>query len=180
MQIIDWSSLNPAQRRVALTRPALNDSGAIIEQVRAIIAAVRRDGDAAVSRFEREFGGRPADQSAAVARSSPGGLRVSPTEFAAARAALPTAALQALRVAIANVTTFHRAQLPRDFSLETQPGVRCERLVRPLGAVGLYVPAGSAPLPSTAIMLAVPAQIAGCRRTVLCTPARADSRADAA
>ena len=65
-------------------------------------------------------------------------------------------------------------------AVEIQPGVRCERLVRPIDAVGLYVPAGSAPLPSTVIMLAVPARIAGCARRVLCTPPQRDGRANAA
>jgi histidinol dehydrogenase len=65
-------------------------------------------------------------------------------------------------------------------SVEVQPGVRCERLIRPIAAVGLYVPAGSAPLPSTAVMLAVPARIAGCPHRVLCTPPQGDGRANAA
>ncbi|MDE2220332.1 MAG: histidinol dehydrogenase, partial [Gammaproteobacteria bacterium] len=76
------------------------------------------------------------------------------------------------------VRMFHAAQKPTDLAVETQPGVRCERLWRPLRAVGLYVPAGTAPLPSTAIMLAVPAAIAGCPLRILCTPARRDGRAD--
>jgi histidinol dehydrogenase len=62
--------------------------------------------------------------------------------------------------------------------VETTGGVVCERVTRPLGAVGLYVPAGGAPLPSTAIMLAVPAGLAGCPVRILCTPPRADGRAD--
>jgi histidinol dehydrogenase len=64
--------------------------------------------------------------------------------------------------------------------LETMPGVRCERIIRPITAVGLYVPAGSAPLPSAVIMLAIPARIAGCPRRVLCTPPRRDGGADPA
>jgi len=64
--------------------------------------------------------------------------------------------------------------------VETAPGVRCERMVRAIGRVGLYVPAGSAPLPSTALMLGVPAQLAGCREVVLCTPPRRDGSADPA
>jgi histidinol dehydrogenase len=63
-------------------------------------------------------------------------------------------------------------------SLDTAPGVRCERVLRPIARAGLYVPAGTAPLPSTALMLAVPARLAGCADVVLCTPPRADGRAD--
>jgi histidinol dehydrogenase len=75
------------------------------------------------------------------------------------------------------VHAFHAAQLPQPLALEIEPGVRCEQLVRPLSAVGLYVPAGSAPLPSTVIMLAVPARIAACPTRVLCTPPARDGRA---
>ena len=169
MQIIEWTSLDASGRQAALARPPALTSGEVIEQARAIVATVRRAGDAALLRYAQQFDGAALTQ-----------LRVSAEEFAAARAALPGAALQALRTAIANITAFHQAQVPADFSMETQPGVRCERLVRPIQAVGLYVPAGSAPLPSTAIMLAVPAQLARCPRRVMCTPARPDGRADPA
>jgi histidinol dehydrogenase len=169
MQILDWQSLDESARRAALARPSATSSSAVAEQARTIIAAVRSDGDAALQRYAQQFGG-----------ATPGGLRVTPQEFAAAHAALPDEALRALRIAIRNVSAFHLAQVPTGISIETQPGVRCERVVRPIQAVGLYVPAGSAPLPSTAIMLAVPAQIARCPMRVLCTPARADGRADPA
>lgn len=169
MQIIEWKSLDAIGRQAALSRPPALTSGEVIEQARAIVATVRSAGDAALLRYALQFDGAALTQ-----------LRVSAAEFAQARAALPGAALQALRTAIANITAFHQAQVPADFSMETQPGVRCERLVRPIQAVGLYVPAGSAPLPSTAIMLAVPAQLARCPRRVMCTPARPDGRADPA
>ena len=167
MQILDWQSLDAAGRRAALARPPAGSSAEVISQARTIIAAVRSRGDAALRDYAREFDG--------VELAS---LRVTPAEFAVAGAALAPLAHAALATAIANVSTFHRAGLPVALSLETQPGVRCERVWRPIQAVGLYVPAGSAPLPSTAIMLAVPAGIALCPQRVLCTPARADGRAD--
>jgi hypothetical protein len=80
-------------------------------------------------------------------------LRVSDEEFDVAAAALSPAALAAIDIAIANVRRFHEAQLPGSIDMETMPGVRCERVCHPIDAVGLYVPAGSAPLPSAAIML---------------------------
>jgi len=169
MQIMDWDRLDAAGRRAALRRPPATTSETVRAQTRDIIATVRREGDVALRRYALEFDGAALNE-----------LQVSAAEFAAAHAALPQAALQALRVAIANVTAFHRAQIPADIRLEVQPGVLCERLVRPIQAVGLYVPAGSAPLPSTAIMLAVPALLAGCPLRVLCTPARADGQADPA
>ena len=139
-----------------------------MKQAQTIIQSVRRDGDAALRALARQFDGIEL-----------GALQVTDAEFAQAQAQVSAAAVAAMRTAIENVRSFHRAQLPAALSLETQPGVRCERIWRPLRSVGLYVPAGSAPLPSTAIMLAAPALIAGCAQRVLCTPARADGGADA-
>jgi histidinol dehydrogenase len=159
MQILDWQQLDAAGRRAALGRPAAALQPQILQQAQAIIDAVRSEGDAAIRRCALEFDG-----------VAPAELRVSAAEFDAARAQLTTDELAALEKAIANVDCFHRAGMPTELSLEVQPGVRCERLIRPIGAVGLYVPAGGAPLPSTVIMLAVPARIAGCALRVLCTP----------
>lgn len=168
MQIIDWQSIDESARRAVLSRAPAAASEAVLKQAQTIIERVRRDGDAALRACAREFDGVDL-----------GALQVTADEFARARAALPSEALAAMRVAIGNVRAFHRAQLPSAIALDTQPGVRCERIWRPLRAVGLYVPAGTAPLPSTAIMLAVPATLAGCRQRVLCTSARADGKADA-
>jgi histidinol dehydrogenase len=88
--------------------------------------------------------------------------------------------MAALECAIANVQAFHSAQVLQPLALETMPGVRCERIIRPISAVGLYVPAGSAPLPSTVVMLAVPARIAGCARRILCTAPTPEGHANPA
>ncbi len=169
MQILDWQSLSLQQRANALARPAAGLAAQTLAEARAIIDDVRTGGDAALLRYAREFDG--------VELSS---LEVSSAEFAAARVALAAADIAALERAIANIDTFHRATQPSAVAIEVQPGVRCERLIRPIGAVGLYVPAGSAPLPSTVLMLAIPARIAGCSRRVLCTPPQRDGAANAA
>jgi histidinol dehydrogenase len=78
--------------------------------------------------------------------------------------------LEAMDEAIARITAFHIAGKPAPVSMETAPGLRCEARYLPISPVGLYVPGGSAPLISTVIMLAVPAQIAACEKVVLCTP----------
>jgi histidinol dehydrogenase len=169
MQTINWQSLDAAGRRTALARPAATGSPALIGQVRVIIERVRREGDAALLAYGREFDG-----------IEPATLQVGSAELEQALARLAPPPRRALEIAIDNIGRFHRAQLPAELSLETSPGVRCERLRRPLQAVGLYVPAGVAPLPSTAIMLAVPAAIAGCPQRVLCTPPRRDGHADPA
>jgi histidinol dehydrogenase len=87
---------------------------------------------------------------------------------------LPEEVTAAFDVAYNNIRAFHAAQRGGDASVETMPGVVCRRVTRPIGAVGLYVPGGTAVLPSSALMLAVPAQIAGCRTVVLATPPRPD------
>ena len=79
----------------------------------------------------------------------------------------------AIEAAIANIRTFHAAQVQPVVRVETQPGVLCELRTQPISRVGLYVPGGSAPLPSTVMMLAIPASLAGCREVVLCTPSPA-------
>jgi histidinol dehydrogenase len=169
MEILHWEALNPAARAAALARPAVGLAARTLEQARAIIQAVRADGDAALARLTREFDG-----------VASGTLAVSDAEFEAARAALEPQQIRAIERAIANVEAFHRAERSAPVQLEVEPGVRCERLLRAIGAVGLYVPAGSAPLPSTVVMLAVPARLAQCPTRVLCTPPQRDGRANAA
>lgn len=165
----NWSALSVPERDALLERPALGDHGRIAERAAEIIATVRRRGDAALREYANRFDG-----------CELGELKVSASEFAAAEASLPGRAIAAIDTAIANVRLFHEQQLPGEIDICVAPGVRCQRQNRPIDAVGLYVPAGTAPLPSTAIMLAVPASIAVCPRRVLCTPAGPDGTVDAA
>jgi histidinol dehydrogenase len=169
MRILDWTSLSQPQRIDALRRPAQRDASATRKAAQDIIDAVRRDGDAAVLKLTEKFDG--------VRLTS---MQVTPPEFEAAERALTAAQTAAIERAIANVRKFHAAQMAAPLRVETAPGVMCERFSIPIRAVGLYVPAGSAPLPSTAIMLAVPAAIAGCPVRVLCTPPARNGSADAA
>ncbi len=164
-----WSELSPDEQAALLLRPALLDNQTIREQASKIIATVRRDGDAALFDFARQFEGRGLIS-----------LKVSKQEIADAEAALRPAAIKAIDTAIANVRRFHEAQLPAEIDMCVSPGVRCERRSQAIDSVGLYVPAGSAPLPSAAIMLAVPAAIAGCPVRVLCTPADENGNVNAA
>lgn len=166
MQILDWNTLDPPARRAALARPSLGSRADIAARAADIVARVRAEGDTALLALTRELDG--------VALES---LQVGRGELRAARATLEDAQLAALETAYANVRAFHEASAPQPLALEVMPGVHCERIVRPIASVGLYVPAGSAPLPSAVIMLGVPAQIAGCRERVLCTPPRRDGTA---
>ena len=169
MRLIDWKTLTPAERRSALRRPAMRDARGVEADARRIIDAVRGNGDAALADLTRRLDGVSLESFA-----------VEPKEFAAAERALDPVQHAAIDTAIAAVRSFHAAQMQPPLCIETAPGVRCERITVPIGAVGLYVPAGSAPLPSTAIMLAVPAAIAGCPVRVISTPARAHGGADPA
>ena len=167
--ILNWSSLSAEQRRQALRRPLQQETAALQDRVREIIRDVRERGDAALLEFTRRFDGVSLDA-----------IEVTTAEFAAAETALDTEQRQAVDRAIANVRHFHEAQIGAPLRVETAPGVVCERQFRPIDAVGLYVPAGVAPLPSAAIMLAVPARIAGCPTRIICTPPRRDGSADPA
>lgn len=169
MRILLWRELDAAGRSAALARPAFALQSRTLSEAQAIIDAVRAEGDAAIARITRDLDGIDLADA-----------RVSEAEFAAARAELAVEDVRALELSIRNVERFHRAAMPQPLRLEVQPGVHCERLVRPLRSVGLYVPAGSAPLPSTVVMLAVPAAIAGCPQRVLCTPPQRSGRANAA
>lgn len=169
MQTVRWTELAAVERQRLLTRPAIRDGGSIAAQAAAIIERVRQEGDVALRDLTARFD--HVDLST---------LQVADDEFAWAEAALTSEQRQAIGAAAENIATFHRAQQPTDLTVTTAAGVTCERVTRPIPRVGLYVPAGSAPLPSTALMLAVPASLAECPRVVICTPPRADGRADPA
>ncbi len=96
------------------------------------------------------------------------------TPDAAAAEKIDPVVKEAFETAYQNISNFHLAQLPKDLYVETMPGISCRRTARPIERVGLYVPGGSAILPSTALMLAIPAKIAGCREIVLATPPKKD------
>jgi histidinol dehydrogenase len=169
LPIIDWSTLDEPQRTALLRRPAQRDAATLLERAGRIVSDVRARGDAALREYTEQLDRVRLDS-----------LAVGAAELDAAEAALTGEQLAALRRAIDTVTMFHERQVVEPLSIETSPGVTCERIIVPIGAVGLYVPAGTAPLPSTAIMLAVPARIAGCPVRVLCTPPRPDGTADPA
>ncbi len=169
MRILDWNSLAPVQREQALRRPAQQHAAAAQQAARDIIDAVRRDGDAAVQALTEKFD--------AVRPSS---LQVTAQEFSAAERSLDAVQTRAIERAIAAVRLFHAAQTSAPLRVQTAPGVVCERFSVPIHAVGLYVPAGVAPLPSTAIMLGVPAVLAACTVRVMCTPPNRDGAADPA
>lgn len=167
MNIVEWSASNAGERAAALERAPQVTGTEVRDGVARIVAQVRADGDATLRALTRRYDG-----------CELGPLAVSPGEFDAADALVPSELKLAVAQARERIELFHRATAPVDVALNTAPGVRCERVLRPLRRVGLYVPSGSAPLPSTVLMLAVPAAIAGCRDVVMATPANAQGECD--
>ncbi|WHR52266.1 histidinol dehydrogenase [Vibrio furnissii] len=159
MRTVVWQSLSETQQDSILERPAIAEGANITAAVSEVIAKVRAEGDAALLALTAKFD-----------RVTPESIRVTQDEIDAASARLSDEMKQALEQAYTNITKFHKAQKPQPIKVETMPGVVCEQVTRAINKVGLYIPGGSAPLPSTVLMLGVPAQIAGCRQVVLCSP----------
>ncbi|EPF7975142.1 histidinol dehydrogenase [Vibrio harveyi] len=159
MRTVVWQSLSETQQDSILERPAITEGANITAAVSEVIAKVRKEGDAALLELTEKFD-----------RVQPGSIRVSTQEIDEASARLSEKMKNALEQAYENIAKFHKAQKPQPIKVETQPGVVCEQVTRPIQKVGLYIPGGSAPLPSTVLMLGVPAKIAGCRKVVLCSP----------
>ena len=160
-----WNALDEEHRRAVLERLAAPADPALEERVKAIMKQVRTGGDTALRQLEAELDGVELEE-----------IEVSETELAEAGSLLSESQRQAIHTALNNIRTCHAAQKPADLRTEPVPGVICEQRYLALQSVGLYVPAGTAPLPSTAMMLAAPAQLAGCRQRILCAPPAADGR----
>lgn len=165
--VIVWNDLTAAQRGAALQRPVQAVGASLRENVTRLIDQVRADGDNTLRALTRRFDG-----------CELGEFEVDEAEFERAEQIVSDELKRAIDSAIRRLEAFHRAGAPSDYAVATEPELICERMVRPIERVGLYVPAGTAPLPSTAMMLGVPARIAGCSEVVLCTPPRADGFAD--
>ena len=142
-----------------LCRRAEQDNSLIAERVASIVERVAMQGDKALYELAEQIDG--------VKLAS---LVVSEQEFSEAEQRVSEDVKAAIEVAVQNIEAFHRAQLPAEVRVETQPGVVCVQRPVAIGKVGLYIPGGTAPLFSTVLMLALPAKIAGCKEIVLCTP----------
>lgn len=142
-----------------LTERNIPDDSKVQDAVEAIINKVRTDGDKALIQYARDFDHTDIDT-----------LEVSEAEIAAAINAIPDEMKRTIQAAADNIRKFHSAQMPGVVDVETTAGVRCVQRPVPIQRIGLYIPGGQAPLFSTVLMLAIPAQIAGCPEVVLCTP----------
>ncbi len=143
-----------------LQRPRI-DLASVQNIVDPIIDDVRQRGDAALIEFALKFDRATIRSTVYIPR---------PTD----QIPLDSATKEAFLLAYRNIRAFHEAQIPVSLVVETMPGVVCRREARPIQRVGLYVPGGTAILPSSVLMLGVPAQVAGCETVIIATPPRAD------
>jgi histidinol dehydrogenase len=163
------SELSAADRSVIVARTTTTTPD-LRERVRVIVDQVRTGGDTAVRELNRLHGGGLPWQD-----SRPPALRIPREELAAARDALPRELRRALEAMAANIESFHRLEVPpAEQWVDVAPGVRVGRVWRGLGRVACYVPGGSAPLPSSLLMGAIPARLAGVRELVVATPSGRD------
>ena len=158
-----WNEENQQAQQAVLTRPAVTASKEVEAICIDILNAVKTEGDAALLKMAKEFDKRETPR-----------LLVPIEEINQAEQLLSNELKAAIETAYANVKRFHQAQLPKDIKLTTQPGVLCELKYQAIEAVGIYVPGGSAPLPSSVIMQGVLAQLSGAQTVVLTTPVKAD------
>lgn len=158
-QTINWQETSEQQKTDALARPAIADNALLSTQVANILSQVQKQGDKSLFALTEQFDG--------IALTS---LKVTAEQVQEAKLALTDKRLKAINTAYEHIRSFHSAQAPEDIFVETCSGVRCTLKTEAIESVGLYIPAGTAPLPSTVLMLGVPAQITGCDRTVLVCP----------
>ncbi|MBR2370136.1 MAG: histidinol dehydrogenase [Paludibacteraceae bacterium] len=152
----DWESL--------LKRPQ-HDTSSLNEIVSGVLNEIKNEGDDAVRRYELKFDKADLKE-----------LAVGEEEMTEAECLVPEELKSALKTAASNIRKFHEAQSHNLPKIETTPGVVCYQKAVAIEKVGLYVPGGTAPLFSTVLMLAIPADIAGCKEIVLCTPPNAEGK----
>lgn len=159
MQTLIWNTLTEQEKQTYLARPAQVIGESVKAAVDEIKTNVLTNGDKALFEFGEKFDKVKLDS-----------LVISKARIEQAESRISPELKKAIQNAKANIETFHKAQQNQEVDIETQSGVRCQVVTRPINAVGLYIPGGSAPLFSTVLMLAVPAKIAGCKKIVLCSP----------
>lgn len=159
MKTVIWAELSAAEQAQQLARPAMADSASLGNTVADIITAIRKEGDSALIGYTQRFDKLAGDN-----------VTITASDVEQATARLGSEIKTAISTAYQQVVKFHQAQVQDVIKVETMPGIVCEMHTQAIESVGLYIPGGSAPLPSTVIMTGAPAQIAGCARLVLCSP----------
>lgn len=142
-----------------LTKRSAINFESVFEKVRKVIEDVKTNGDMAIKAYTKRFDGVEL-----------GDFLVSEKEIRNACARISPETKEAFMVAAQNIEKFHKAQITNEKIVQTSKGVNCFRKLRAIEKIGLYVPGGTAPLPSTVLMLGIPAKIAGCKEIIMCTP----------
>lgn len=154
-----YKNLSEDEIKRLLQRPKMKFQS-IFGEVEPIIHKVKAEGDAGISYFNKKFDGVKPDP-----------IVIRPQEK---NVSIDEGVRQTINTAFDNIFRFHKAQLPIPLEVETMRGVKCKRIARPIERVGLYVPGGSAILPSTLMMLGIPAMLAGCEKIIVATPPQSD------
>ncbi len=155
----------------ALVKRSELDIRSVLPMVKRIISDVKREGDGAILKYTKRFDG------VKLRRDE---LKVREEEFRLAREKLDPKTVEAIQRAASSIKKFHLRQMPKEWMAELSPGVRAGQLVRPLESVGVYVPGGLARYPSSLLMAAVPAKVAGVKHLIVCTPTNKTGEVDAA
>ncbi|MFT8716500.1 histidinol dehydrogenase [Gluconobacter potus] len=161
MKRLDTTAAGFAEDFATLLAARGSDERSVAEPVRAILADVRSRGDEALCDYTARF-----DRLTLPAEK----LRISAEEIASEAARVPGDLMDALRTAARRIETFHAAQMPKDLDFTDEDGIRLGMRWTPLDAVGLYVPGGKAAYPSSVLMNALPARVAGVKRLAMCVP----------
>lgn len=159
MKLSYWQQCSEQEQTALLTRPAMTASDSISQSVADILDQVKQYGDEALKALSNKFDKVQINQ-----------IKLSNSEIKMAIDRVNPDLKQAMQLAVSNIKKFHQAQVKQTVTVETMPGITCQLVTRPINSVGLYIPGGSAPLLSTVLMLAIPANIAGCRKVILCSP----------
>jgi len=154
------NEISTAEYEKLINRPSINFEK-IFEVVRPILNDIKVNGIKAAKNFAEKFDGFNGDE-----------LRITKKEFEEAENNLDGAIKNALKNAAKNIEKFHSKQKPKPYEIETVEGVKCSLEFKPIESVGLYIPGGSAILPSTMLMLGIPAKIAGCKRVAAVSPVK--------
>lgn len=163
-EIVELAKCAEKERELLLKRSEM-DVGSVLPRVKRIVSDVRREGDRALLRYTKRFDGVELD---------PDSIRVNEEEFTRARGRLSLAVGEAIQRLALAIREFHERQMPKEWEVELAAGVRAGQLVRPLENVGVYVPGGLADYPSTLLMAAIPAKVAGVKRVIACAPPTRD------
>lgn len=159
MKLSYWQQCSEQEQTALLTRPAMTASDSISQSVADILDQVKQYGDEALKALSNKFDKVQINQ-----------IKLSNSKIKMAIDRVNPDLKQAMQLAVNNIKKFHQAQVKQTVTVETMPGITCQLVTRPINSVGLYIPGGSAPLLSTVLMLAIPANIAGCRKVILCSP----------